>query len=381
MISILIFDTLSALPFAKLRYDERPRKFAFVKMMNVFVHLFLFLFFIAICPKLYTAYPDAWWLLFYNPNFNISYYVIANIIAAIVTLLLLKNELLQFRFEFDKVLWKKVILYSMPLLIVGFGGMVNELLSRLSYTIVAVGSDEQVRHELGVFSGVYRIVMMVNIFIFAYRMAAEPFFFKKSSDGDAKETYAKLMKVFVIICCFIFLFIVLFMDVWEYVITLKSKSYAEALSIIPVLSLGSIFLGIYYNQSVWYKLSDKNNYGAMITVGGAIITIALNLILIPIYKYNGAAWANLACYSFMMIASYYFGQKYYPVRYDLKRIGFYLFTVLVLYGAQLVFGHFVPSITLHLISAFVLIFIFLLIVLKVDKQEFKSLPVIGKYLR
>jgi len=378
MVAILVFDTLSALPFAKLRYDERPRKFAFVKMMNVAVHLLLFVFFISVCPTLYEQYGDSWWMSFYEPSYTISYYVVANMMASVLTLVLLRKELADFKFTFDVDLWKKALRYSLPLLVVGLGGMVNELLSRMAYTLVAKGSITQVRHELGVFSGVYRIVMMVNIFIFAYRMAAEPFFFKKSADTDARETYAKLMKMFVIVCCFIFLIIVLFMDVWRFIITLKSESYAEALSIIPILSMGSILLGIYYNQSVWYKLSDQNRLGALITLGGAIITIILNLILIPLYKYNGAAWATLACYVFMMVSSYVLGQKYYPVRYDLRRISFYLGFVLALYGLHSLFGLYVASMGLRLAAAFVLLGVFGAVVLKVDRAEFENIPYVRR---
>jgi O-antigen/teichoic acid export membrane protein len=381
MVAILVFDTLAALPFAKLRYDERPRKFAFVRMVNVFVHLALFLFFIALCPKLYKHYGNEWWMGFYDPSFGISYYVVANIIASVITLLLLYRELLAFRFTFDPVLWKKAITYSLPLLIVGLGGMVDELFSRLAYTLVAKGSLQQVRHELGVFSGVYRIVMMVNIFIYAYRMAAEPFFFKKSADADARETYAKLMKIFVIVCCFIFLVIVLFLDVWRVIITLKSKSYAEALSIIPILSLGAIFLGIYYNQSIWYKLSDRNRFGAMITLGGAVITIVLNLLLIPVFRYNGAAWATLSCYSFMMVCSYVLGQKYYPVPYNLRRIGFYLGTALLFFGLHTLMGQWVHGLWPRVGAGLFLLLLFFVVVLRTDREEFVRLPVLGPLLK
>ncbi|MBK7763969.1 MAG: polysaccharide biosynthesis C-terminal domain-containing protein [Bacteroidetes bacterium] len=381
MLTILIFDTLSALPFARLRYEERPRRFALIKMANVTIHLLLFVFFIAICPKLYAAFPNASWMAFFNPGYTISYYVVANIIASFITLLLLYKQLFSSKLIFDAKLLKEVLTYSMPLLIVGFGGMIGELFSRLAYTMVATGTDEQVRHELGVFSGVYRIVMMVNIFIYAYRMAAEPFFFKKSADVDAKLMYARLMKIFVMVCCCIFLFIVLFLDAWEYIITLKSKSYAEAMSIIPILSLAAIFLGVYYNQSIWYKLSDKNKIGAFITVVGAIITIVLNLLLIPYFKYNGAAWATLISYVVMMIMSYAFGQKYYPVKYDIKRIAIYLGLVLLLFAIHQMLGYFIHAFWWR-IGAGVLLFVsFILCILKMDREEFASLPWIGKYLR
>ncbi|MEN9339099.1 MAG: hypothetical protein RIQ62_411, partial [Bacteroidota bacterium] len=168
---------------------------------------------------------------------------------------------------------------------------------------------------------------------------------------------------------------------WRYIITLKSKSYAEAISIIPILSIGSIFLGIYYNQSVWYKLSDRNKFGAYITLGGAIITITMNLLLIPIFKYNGAAWATLSSYLFMMITSYILGQKYYPVHYDVKRIGFYIFSVISLFAIHQLIGFFLPSIWIHLLTAVLLLGSFFVLVLKIDRNEFLSLPILGKYLQ
>jgi O-antigen/teichoic acid export membrane protein len=210
-------------------------------------------------------------------------------------------------------------------------------------------------------------------------MAAEPFFFKKSVDANAKEVYARLMKVFVIACCFIFLFITLFIDVWEIVLTLKSKAYAEAISIVPILSLGSVFLGIYYNQSVWYKLSDQNKFGAYITLGGALITILANVILIPLYKYNGAAWANLLCYVFMMLTSYFLGQKYYPIQYPLKRILTYLFCILTMYLLHQLFSVYVADVYLRIGAGSLLFGSFILIVIRLDGNEFASLPMIGKY--
>lgn len=381
MLTILVFDTLSALPFARLRYEERPRKFALIKMLNVSIHLGLFVFFIALCPKLYTLYPNSPFLFFYNPSYNISYYVIANILASLVTLILLGNELFSSEYVFDGALLRRILRYSFPLLIVGFGGMIGELFSRLTYTLVATGTDEQVRHELGVFSGVYRIVVMVNMFIFAYRMAAEPFFFRQAQSDNARETYARLMNVFVMVCCTIFLIIVLYLDAWEYIITLKSKSYAEAISIIPILSVGAIFLGIYYNQSVWYKLSDRNKQGAYITVAGAAITIAMNLLLIPVFKYNGAAWATLTSYLFMMVTSYIMGQKYYPIPYDLKKVFRMISVALLLYGVQYLLSILFSSRIVHLFTATILLFTFIGWIIRSEKALFSRFPLLSKFTR
>lgn len=373
MVPLLFFDTLTALPFALLRHEGKPKRYALAKMMNIIIHLSLFLILLAVIPKYFSAYYDSPWLLWYNPNIKIGYYIIANIVASAATLLFLLPELKKFRWHWDGAFMKKALNYTLPLLVVGLAGMVNELLSRVGYTNLAVGTDEEVRRELGIFGGNYRLVMLITIFIQAYRLAVEPFFFKKSNDIDAKENYARLMKYYVIASCVMYLTIVLFLPIWKHIITAGHQEYAEGLGIIPILAMGAVFLGIYYNQSVWYKLSDKNYYGAAITIGGAIITLVLNIVLIPQYKYIGAAWANISCYIFMMIVSYFLGQKFYPVDYPLKKIGMYLGVSLGLY---LLYSFLVPSITseaLQLVLGFVLLIVFIAFVYGTDKDELRKI--------
>lgn len=209
--------------------------------------------------------------------------------------------------------------YAYPLIIVGMGGMVNDMLSRLIYQHVVDLPEEQAKHELGIFGNIYRLAVLITIMIQAFRMAAEPFFFSQSKDENAPKTYARIMKFFVIACCFMFLFISLYIDVFAWFFEAIDKpKWVEGLSIVPLLALGNVFLGIYYNLSIWYKLTHKNMTGAFITLGGAAITIVLNILLIPELHYLGAAIATFVCYLFMMIVSYTMGQKHYPVPYARK---------------------------------------------------------------
>ncbi|MEI2747724.1 MAG: polysaccharide biosynthesis C-terminal domain-containing protein [Ferruginibacter sp.] len=234
------------------------------------------------------------------------------------------------------VLWKQVMRYSAPLIIVGLGGMVNDVLSRLIYRHVVDLPQAQADHELGIFANIFRLALLITIMIQAFRMAAEPFFFNQSKNENAQRTYARVMKFFVIACCFMFLFIGLFLDIFRWIFThFANPRWAEGLEVVPLLALGNIFLGIYYNLSVWYKLTDKNSYGAVITVAGAVITIVLNILLIPKWHYTGAAIATFSCYLFMMISSYKLGQKYYPVPYPVKKLVAYMVLVVLIYLVHL----------------------------------------------
>jgi O-antigen/teichoic acid export membrane protein len=198
--------------------------------------------------------------------------------------------------------------------IVGMGGMVNDMLSRLIYQHVVDLPEAKAKHELGIFGNIYRLAVLITIFIQAFRMAAEPFFFSQGKEENAPKTYARVMKFFVIACCFMFLLISLYIDVFAWFFeAIKKSAWVEGLQIVPLLALANIFLGVYYNLSIWYKLTNKNMTGALITIGGALITIVLNIWLIPRYHYLGAALATFSCYLFMMITSYFLGQKHFPV--------------------------------------------------------------------
>ncbi len=382
MVGILFFDTLAVIPMAKLRLEERPRKYAFVNMASVVVNVLLVIFFYYVARPLRESHPNSIWILIYDPSVGVGYFIIANLVASAATLLFLFKEIKAFRWLFDFNLWKQVIRYSYPLVIVGFGGMINEVLSRLVYRKVLHLDDLTEKRELGIFGANYKLAVLITIFIQIFRLAAEPFFFNQSRKEDARKTYARVMKFFVIACCFMFLIVSLFLNVWQVLIASKHKEYAEGIGIVPILAMGSIFLGIYYNLSVWYKLTNRNMFGAYITIAGAIITILLNIWWIPEFRYFGSAWATFVCYTFMMVASYIQGQRYYPIPYVWKKLIAYLVIVVALYLVHQGIIYFTPGYGwLHVITALVLLGGFGIFVLKVEKHEFMRLPFIGKYIQ
>jgi O-antigen/teichoic acid export membrane protein len=372
MCGILFFDTLSTLPFARLRQENKPRKYAFVRIAGIVLNLLVVVLFMGILPAYITHHPHSLWQLVYNKEMGIGYYLIGNLCGSVLTFLLLWSEIKQVHFSFDKQLMKTVLQYSYPLIIVGLGGMINDMLSRLVYQHVVDLPKEQAKTELGIFANIYRLAVLITIMIQAFRMAAEPFFFNRSKEEDAPKTYARVMKFFVIACCFMFLLIGLYLDVLKAIITLKSAAWGEGIYIVPFLALGNIFLGIYYNISVWYKVTNKNMFGAAITIGGAVITILLNILLIPKFHYLGAAIATFSCYSFMMITGYLLGQKYYRIPYAVKKLLSYLALSVLIVLLHRAIIHFNTALYFSVLVATVLLAAFTFFVFKIEKFEWKS---------
>jgi O-antigen/teichoic acid export membrane protein len=382
MIAIVFFDTLSTLAFAKLRQENRPRRYAVAKLATAAVMMIIVILFLGIIPHYLKLYPTNHFLKnIYNPNIGAGYYLIGNIAGSLVTFIILQKEFLQIKPQFDKKLWKEIMKYSLPLVIVGMGGMINEMMSRLIYQHVVHLPEEQAKHELGIFGNIYRLAVLITIFIQAFRMAAEPFFFNQSGGENPQKIYARVMKFFVIACCFMFLFIALFVDVFSWAFTkIHREQWVQGLGVIPVLALGNIFLGIYYNLSIWYKLTNKNMIGAGITLAGAAITIVVNILLIPKYHYLGAAIATFCCYLFMMIASYLLGQKYYPVPYARKKLIVYLSFIVIIYALHRGLVLLNEHIWFSFGTGILLLSIFTLFIAKTENAELKKIPVIKKFI-
>jgi O-antigen/teichoic acid export membrane protein len=380
MISILFFDTLATLPFARLRQENRPKKYAFIRVAGIVVNIFIVFMFLGFIPAYLKTHPDSFISNFYNGNIGIGYYLIGNLCGSIFTFLLLWKEWKGLHFRFDGKLWKEVMKYSYPLIIVGLGGMINDMLSRLVYQHVVDLPQEEAKHELGIFANIYRIAVLITIMIQAFRMAAEPFFFNRSKEEDAHRTYARIMKFFVIACCFMFLFIGLYLDVLKWIITLKSKAWGEGMNVVLLLAMGNILLGIYYNLSIWYKLTNRNLYGAAITIVGALITIGLNILLIPKFHYWGAAIATFSCYLFMMIVSYMLGQKYYPVPYAKKKMIAYLVLVTIIVLVHRTLTYFYPPLWFSIMSGTVFLAGFTYFISRTEKKELQKIPFLGKYI-
>jgi O-antigen/teichoic acid export membrane protein len=382
MAGIIFFDAISTLAFARLRQENRPKRYAFARIVGVLMNILVVVLFLGVIPKYAKENPNTFLGTFYNKDVGIGYYLIGNLAGSILTFLILRKEFAQIRFRFDPILWKKVLHYASPLIIVGMGGMINDMLSRLIYQHVVDLPEKQAKTELGIFGNIYRLAVLITIMIQAFRMAAEPFFFNQSKEENAPRTYARIMKFFVIACCFMFLFISLYIDVvgWFFE-AIDRPAWVEGLEIVPLLALGNIFLGIYYNLSIWYKLKHKNMLGAVITIGGAVITIVLNILLIPKYHYLGAAIATFCCYLFMMITSYILGQKYYPVPYARKKLIAYLVLVLVIYGIHRGLVYLWDNNWFNLAVATLLLALFSLFVIKIERKELEKMPVLNRFLR
>ncbi len=372
MIGVLFFDTLSTIAFAKLRQENRPRRYAFARMASVVVNILVVFLFLGIVPSYLSTHPESLLAQFQlEGESGIVWYLIGNFFGSLTTFFLLQHELRQVRFLFDWTLWKRVMRYSWPLVIVGMGGIVNDMLSRLLYQFVVDLPAEQAKHELGVFGNIIRLSIVITIAIQAFRMAAEPFFFNRSKDLEVKKTYARVLKYFVIVCCFLFLGISLYIDLVKWFFeAIDRERWTEGLYVVPLFAMANIFLGIYYNLSIWYKLTNRNLTGAFITVGGALITIALTVWLIPTYHYWGAAMASFGCYLFMMLTSYWLGQKHYPVPYDTGRILFYLFISVGLYQAHRFLVILTDSRLFNIGMATVFLLLFVWIVKRLEQKDY-----------
>jgi O-antigen/teichoic acid export membrane protein len=330
---ILALDAIAAIPFAKLRLEQNAGKFAFTKIFNIVTNIFFNLFFLVFCKEVYNGniFPglkDSIDVI-YNPAFGVEYIFISNFIASLLTLPLLYRSFLKFRITINIAILKPMFFYSIPLMFMGFAGMVDEMLSRIILKYVLPEgkfSTHSNLEVLGIFGACYRLSMFMSLAIQAFRYAADPFFFSQSQNKNAPELYAKVMKWFIICCCFIFLFVSVNLSLFQYL--LVKPIYREAMMIVPVLLMANLFLGVYYNLSIWYKLTDKTHYGLFISAAGAIITIAFNLLLIPLIGYMGSALTTLICYFLMSLISYLWGQKYFPVPYNISSaIGYILFTI------------------------------------------------------
>lgn len=375
--SIIAFDTLAALPFARLRQEERPRKYAFVKVAGIIVNIILTVFFIYYGPKFVTEHPQSAYAHWYAGQTNVGLLLMANLAQSILTFLLLWKEWKDFRFKIDVSLWKKVMLYSTPMLVVGLAGMVNETADRLLLLKLLPTDVDAAKTTVGIYSANYKLAIFITLFIQAFRLGAEPFFFNQSKDKNAPHTYARVMKWFVLTLCIAFLFTALYLDVWVRII---GSSYRSGVGVVPILLAANVALGIYYNLSVWYKITDRMSMGIYITMIGAAITLSVNYFFIPNYGMYACAWATFACYGVMALISYFLGQKYFPVPYDVKRIVGYPGLMTALFFIQKYISGFMVTLPLKIVSATVLMGVFLMAIILFEKAELKKMPVIGKLL-
>jgi len=317
-------------------------------------------------------------VLIYSKETNpVVYVMLANLIQNIFTLLLLSKEMKGIKMNFNVGLWKEMMIYSLPLVIAGMGGMINETFDRLMLRWWLPGTVSHKEAEVGVYNACYKLSILITLFIQAFRLGAEPFFFKQAEGENAPRTYARVMKFFVITLCITFLVINLFIPVWRYFI---DKSYWEGLAVVPILVLANMSLGIYYNLSIWYKLSKRTMAGATITLIGAGITFLINFLFIPRFSYMASAWATFACYASMMAISYFWGQKVFPVPYAWKKLLAYIGIVIILYFIEMGIVSLIDNIYFDLALSVFFTSAFVFFVIKVEKKEFVQLPLAGKYI-
>jgi len=322
---IVGLDAISSISLARLRIENKAFRFALVNLISICINIGLNLFWIGYCIP-HHLQGDSNFLIdnFYMPETGIGYVFIANLFASVIKFLLLLPLMKKAKAVFKFDLLKKMLRYGSPLLISGLAIMVNENADKvmLKWMLLESKGLNQAIANVGIYGGVYKLSIIISLFIQAFRYAAEPFFFAEEKEKDARSTYAIIMKYFIIVCSLIFLMVTFYIDILKHF--LAKPHYWEGLHVVPILLFANIFLGIFYNLSIWYKLSGKTKFGAYIASFGALITIALNLILIPKIGYTGSAWATLGCYFSMVVISYLFGQKYYPIQYPLGRIALYL---------------------------------------------------------
>ena len=331
---IIALDALVIIPFSKLRATQRPMLYAIIKIANVVIYLLLTIAFLIYLPQWAAASPNGFLSSLYIENFEIGYIFLANIISSLLTFLVLSPNYLALKWRFDFALWKKMMRYGLPILVAGIAFAINEQFDKilLGNLLPANVADS----EVGVYSACYKIGLFMVLYRTAYTLGIEPFFFSHSSDKNAPQTYAMVTKYFVIFGSFILLSVIVFADLFK-LLLIRDSSYWVAMKVVPLIILANFFLGIYTNLSVWYKLIDKTHIGAYISVVGAIITLALNYLLIPSMSYYGSAIATLAAYASMMLISYYLGNKYYPIPYDIKKIAGYL-SISILFSAISFYG-------------------------------------------
>lgn len=322
---ILFFDALVIIPFAYLRAMGKPIKYTVLKLLNVVLNLGLNVVLLLFLKS--WAESSTFWTTFYRPNFEVHYIFIANLVASGVTFLTLISFYFKLNYNFDAKLWKQMLRYAFPVLIAGIAFSINETFDRI--LLERLLPDNLAKDAIGTYSACYKLALFMMLFATAYRLGIEPFFFSNAKAKDAKANYAKILEFFVIFGALILLTVVVFVDILK-LILIPNEAYWEAMTVVPILLLAYLFLGVYHNLSVWYKITDRTKFGAYISIFGALITLLINTIFIPKFGYMASAIATLFAYTAMALTSYILGKKYYSIPYNLKKMGLYLALSIIL---------------------------------------------------
>ena len=374
MACIVAIDAFCCIPFAYLRYKGKAMRFASIKMVNIALNILLNLFFLILCPIINESYPEliSW---FYRPDYGVGYIFIANVFTTIITLIMLIPDMYPgLRAKFDKQRLSQMLRYSFPILILGIAGIFNQTADKILFPFLFDDKD-YAESQLGIYGACFKIAVVMIMFIQAFRYAYEPFIFAKNKDGDSKKPYIEAMKYFIIFSLVIFVGVMFYIDIIKYYVDSK---YYSGLVVVPIVMLGELFFGIYYNLSVWYKLTDQTKWGAYFSITGCILTVAIIIGFVPKYGFIACAWASFASNLLMMLLSFFVGQKKFPVPYNLRSALFYM-----IIAAGCYFAGMIPQIEsdiLRLSFRTVILLIFICIIIKKD-LPLSEIPLVGKYFK
>ena len=371
--AIIAMDAFCALPFAYLRYLKRPIRFAALKLLFIALNIILNLFFLVVCPWIWKHAPE-WINWFYDPTYGVGYILISNLLGTFIVLLALAPEIVRIPWRFRPDLLKRILRYSFPLLILGVAGIMNQTLDKILYPML-ISDPVAAKSGLGIYGANYKIAIVMVMFTQAFRYAYEPFIFAQNKGEDKRVAYAEAMKYFIIFGLFIFLGVMFYLEILRYFI---DPDYFSGLQVVPIVMIAELFFGIFFNLSLWYKLTDKTQWGAYFSLFGLAITLTINIAFVPRYGYIACAWAAFTCYFAMMIASWFIGQHYYPIRYDLKGIGKYLLLALVLYVIALWIP--IENQILRLSFRTILLVLYILYVIKKD-LPLKQIPYLNRWAK
>lgn len=375
MAACVAIDAFQCIPFAYLRYKHRPWKFVALKMLFIVLNITLNIVYFVVLPAMYSnPSTHGFAASVYDPNVGVGYVFRLNLFCTAIITFFFWKELTGFRWVFDKILFRKMLSYSWPILLLGITGILNQTADKILFPIVSPGAEGHV--QLGIYGAAAKIAMIMAMITQAFRYAYEPFVFGSAKEKGSRDTYAKAMKYFIIFTLLAYLVVVGYLDVLKYII---GRDYWEGLKVVPVVMAAEIMMGVYFNLSFWYKLIDKTIYGAWFSGVGCVVLVLINVLLIPKYGYMACAWAGVAGYGTAMLLSYFIGQRKYPINYPLKSIGVYISVAALFTAIMLLMPHSLPK-ALRLGINTLLIILFVAHIIHYD-FPLSSLPVIGRHFR
>ena len=357
---IIAIDAFCSIPFAYLRYQGKAFRFAGIKMLSVFLNIAFNLFFFIACPWLNKVAPEliSW---FYQPGYGVGYILVSNVIASAVVLLLLLPEIFaSFGYKADFKLLRHMLGYAFPILLLGIAGIFNQTADKIIFPTL-FDDREYANEQLGIYGACFKIAVIMVMFIQAFRYAYEPFIFAKNKNADNKRSYSEAMKYFIIFALLIFLVVMFYLDIIKGILV---ESYYPGLSVVPIVMIGEIFFGIYFNLSLWYKLTDQTRYGAWFSLVGCLLTVGIILLFAPVYGFIACAWASFASNLLMLLLSYFIGQKKYPIQYDLRSALTYLIIAAAIYAAGMLLP--IENLILRMAYRTVLLALFVAYIIKKD---------------